>query len=67
MRLFRLLLLQDYQLTGELTGPTPTTIGGVALDQYSGPIAFTFQGQDFEAQATFAHEEDGPKWFGECG
>ena len=61
-----ILLLLEYRLTGEIDGPNSQTIGSFTIDMYSGPVAFTFQGQDFESGASFAIEETGVTWFGEC-
>jgi hypothetical protein len=61
-----ILLLQEYRLTGDLTGPASESIGGITFESYRGPVAFTFQGQNFDAQAAFAVENTGPTWFGEC-
>ncbi len=61
-----ILLLGDYRLTGPIQGPTPQTIGSFTVDMYTGPVAFTFQGQDFEPDASFAIEGNGVTWFTEC-
>lgn len=61
-----ILLLGDYRLTGEIDGPTRQTIGSFTINMYAGPVAFTFQGQDFEGDAAFAIEENGVTWFSEC-
>jgi len=61
-----ILHLLDYRLTGEIDGPNSQTIGSFTIDMYSGPVAFTFQGQDFESGASFAIEETGVMWFAEC-
>jgi hypothetical protein len=62
----QILGLMNYRLTGELTGPTTNVIDGVTVVTYEGPVAFTYQGQDFDGVATLAMESDGPKWFGQC-
>ncbi len=61
-----ILLLADYRLIGEPDGPNRQTIGSFTLDMYTGPVAFTFQGQDFESDASFAFEEANVTWFTEC-
>ncbi len=61
-----ILLLGDYRLTGEIDGPNSQTIGSFTVDMFTGPVAFTFQGQDFESDASFAIEETGVTWFAEC-
>ena len=61
-----ILLLGDYRLTGEPDGPNRQTIGSFTVDMYTGPVAFTFQGQDFESDASFAIEQTGVTWFTEC-
>lgn len=60
-----ILLLQQYRIVGQIAGPTSQIISGTTLDVYSVPVAFTFQGQDFETEATFAIA-DGVAWFTEC-
>ncbi len=61
-----ILLLLDYRLTGEIDGPNSQTFGSFTVDMYTRPVAFTFQGQDFESGASFAIEETGVTWFAEC-
>ena len=61
-----ILLLESYQLTGPVSGPTTQTIESFTIDMYTAPIAFTFQGQEFEATASFAVEDGTVLWFGEC-
>jgi hypothetical protein len=61
-----ILLLGDYRLTGPIQGPTPQNIGSFTVGMYTGPVAFTFQGQDFESDASFAIEANGVTWFTEC-
>ena len=61
-----ILLLVDYRLTGEIQGPVTQTIGGTTVEVYSGAVAFTFQGQDFDSEATFAIEDGAVRWFTEC-
>ena len=60
-----ILLLEDYRLTGDVTGPSTENIGGQVVETYRGPVAFGFQGQDFETGATFAYEQS-VRWFTEC-
>jgi hypothetical protein len=61
-----IVLLRNYRLTGALEGPTSQSINGIAFESWEGPVSFTFQGADFEALATFAVEDDGANWFGQC-
>ncbi len=60
-----ILLLENYRLTGEITGPTAKTIAGISVESYEGPVSFDFQGGNFEAVAQFA-VEDRVRWFTEC-
>ena len=60
-----ILLLEDYRLIGDVTGPETENIGGQAIDAFTGPVGFGFQGEEFESNATFAYEE-GVRWFTEC-
>ena len=61
-----ILLLGNYRLNGPIQGPSPQTIGSFTVDMYTGPVAFTFQGQDFESDASFAIEGKVVTWFTEC-
>lgn len=61
-----ILALVDYQLTGAVTGPVPTTFGSTTVDVYSGPVSFTYQGQTFDSTATFAMVEGAVRWFTTC-
>lgn len=61
-----ILALVDYRLTGDVTGPVPTTFGSTTVDVYSGPVSFTYQGQTFDSSATFAMVDGGVRWFTTC-
>ncbi len=66
-----IMALEGYRAVGDVTGPTSgsldTPSGPVEFgERYSVPIAFTFQGQEFEATADFV-VEDGTAYFtGTC-
>jgi len=60
-----ILLLVEYRLTGPVTGPVDVTLGESRIATYEGPVAFRFQGQDFNSVSTFAFQ-DGVRWFTEC-
>jgi len=61
-----ILLLGGYQLTGPLSGPSTQTFADFSIEVFSGPVAFTFQGQAFEATASFAMDDGQVRWFAEC-
>ena len=61
-----ILALVDYRLTGAVTGPSPTTFGSTSVDVYTGPVAFTYQGQSFDSTATFALDNGEVRWFTTC-
>jgi len=61
-----ILLLMGYQLTGPLGGPSTQTVADFSIEVFSGPVAFTFQGQSFEATASFAVDDGQVRWFAEC-
>lgn len=58
-----ILALVDYRLTGDIEGPTS---GPFSESMYVAPVTFSFQGQEFEADASFGAEPDGVRWFTEC-
>jgi hypothetical protein len=63
--------ISDYRLTGAVSGPSARslTVGDVQIDidaYYEAPVSFTFQGQPFDATATFAVVDDLIYWIGEC-
>jgi hypothetical protein len=60
-----ILALDDYRLVGSVDGPTVRNIGSFSIDMYTGPVAFVFQGEAFESDASFASEET-VTWFTEC-
>lgn len=64
-------LLESYELTGPLIGPSSATIstdGGTFQVEglYSGPIHFVYQGTEFEEQAQFVVEGGSIYWLGIC-
>ena len=61
-----ILLLESYRLTGDVDGPKGQTVDTAFIEVFTGPVAFTFQGEDFEATAAFANEEGQVRWFAEC-
>ena len=61
-----ILLLGGYQLSGPLSGPSTQTVADFSIEVFSGPVAFTFQGQAFEATASFAIDDGQVRWFAEC-
>ncbi|MGH8928259.1 MAG: hypothetical protein ACRDWH_07900 [Acidimicrobiia bacterium] len=66
-----IVLLEQYQLTGPLSGPRPETFamanGSFGVDDvFSGPISFVFQGSPFEGRADFAVLDGLVYWLGIC-
>lgn len=61
-----ILALENYRLTGPVTGPEPSRYGAVDVDLFRAPVAFTFQGSEFEGDATFAFVDGGVRWFATC-
>ena len=61
-----ILLLQNYRLTDQVTGPTTQSVATFSVDMFMGPVAFVLQGQDFEVSASFALEDNQVRWFTEC-
>lgn len=66
-----IVIISDYQLTGEVTGPIARTlnVGETTLnvDQYyEAPVKFTFQGESFDTVATFVVEDGQVYWIGAC-
>lgn len=59
--------LREYRLIGEVEGPTTQSVSGITVEMYRGPVAFTFQGQDFTSEAAFAFEGSQVRWFTQCG
>lgn len=59
--------LREYRLIGEVQGPTTQSVDGITVEMYRGPVAFTFQGQDFTSEAAFAFEGTEVRWFTQCG
>lgn len=59
--------LREYRLIGEIDGPTAQSVAGVTVEMYRGPVAFTFQGEDFTSEAAFAFEGPEVRWFTQCG
>ena len=63
--------ISDYRLTGAVSGPSARslTVGDTQVnvdDYYEAPVSFTFQGQSFDATATFAVIDNVIYWIGEC-
>ncbi|MFP5332768.1 MAG: hypothetical protein ACLGHX_10470 [Acidimicrobiia bacterium] len=61
-----ILALEDYRLTGPVTGPEPSRYGTVDVDLFRAPVAFTFQGSEFQGDATFAFVDGRVRWFATC-
>jgi len=66
-----ILALSDYQVTGDIAGPFSRTlsVGDAAIpveNYYEGQVSFTFQGQSFDAQATWVIADGQVFWVGEC-
>ena len=64
-------LLDSYELTGPLIGPSTATISTATgtfevEDLYSGSISFIYQGASFEDQAQFAVQDGSIYWLGIC-
>lgn len=59
--------LEEYRLIGEVDGPTGQSIGGTPVEMFRAPVAFTFQGEVFTSEATFAFEGSEVRWFTQCG
>ena len=62
-----ILQLEQYQLIGEVDGPTRQVIADTTLDMYKAPAAFVFQGQEFTSDAAFAFVDGEVRWFTQCG
>lgn len=63
--------ISDYRLTGMVSGPFARSlnVGDAQIsvdDYYEAPVSFTFQGQSFDATATFAAVGGLVYWIGEC-
>lgn len=66
-----IVIITDYQLTGEVTGPIARTLNvgetTLTVDQYyEAPVKFTFQGESFDTVATFAVQDGRVYWIGAC-
>jgi len=66
-----ILAISDYQLTGEVTGPTSRTLTVAETeiptdDYYEGPVAFTFQGEPFDTTAQWVIQDGRVYWIGVC-
>ena len=66
-----IMALGDYSLEGPSDGPVDyevsTPAGTVMVpDYYAAPISFTFDGQSFEAEGTFALVAQEVYWLGQC-
>lgn len=59
--------LAEYRLIGEVDGPTLQSIGGMTVEMFRAPVAFTFQGEDFTSEATFSIDGSEVRWFTQCG
>ena len=64
-------LISDYRLTGLVSGPFSRSlnVGDVQIDvddYYEAPVSFMFQGQSFDATATFVALDGVVYWIGEC-
>lgn len=59
--------LAEYRLIGEVDGPTLQSIGSTTVEMFRAPVAFTFQGEDFTSEATFAFDGSEVRWFTQCG
>ncbi len=62
-----ILQLAEYRLIGEVDGPTLQSIGSTTVEMFRAPVAFTFQGQAFTSEATFAFDGSEVRWFTQCG
>jgi hypothetical protein len=61
------LALQQYRLAGAVAGPETGLVAGVEVpDLFRVPVAFTYQGQLFEAEAVVALVDGEMRWFTEC-
>ena len=58
--------LEDYHLTGSISGPTSQAIEALTVETFTAPVAFTLQGQEFEATTAFAVENGEVLWVGDC-
>ena len=61
-----ILALDNYALTGDVTGPDTQSIGDRVFEAYTAPTSFVFQGQSFESPASFAFVDDEVRWFTNC-
>jgi hypothetical protein len=66
-----ILQFSNYELAGPAEGPrdqpfTTPAGTGVIENSFSAPIKFTFQGQDFDAEAGFALVGTDMHWLGQC-
>lgn len=59
--------LAEYRLIGEIDGPTLQSVGTTTVEMFRAPVAFTFQGEDFTSEATFAFDGSEVRWFTQCG
>ncbi len=60
------LLITDYRMVGDVDGPDSEQFDGVTIDVYRVPVAFGFQGREFESQAAFAFDAGAVRWFTDC-
>jgi hypothetical protein len=62
-----ILALVDYRLAGDVSGPNAATFESTRVENvYTAPVAFTFQGQDFDSEGQFAVEDGQVLWFATC-
>lgn len=66
-----ILVLENYRLTGPVVGPQEqsftTPVGqGIIENGFAAPVAFTFQGQEFESEGGFALIGSEMFWLGQC-
>ncbi len=63
-----ILVLSNYQVTGDITGPTVTSIGGQEVTGYlTAPVSFVISGETFEQEGAFALLDGQVYWFTQCG
>ena len=62
-----ILALSQYQLTGAVTGPTVTSIGGQEVTGYlTAPVSFVIGGETFQQEGAFALLDGQVYWFTQC-
>lgn len=61
-----ILALENYRVTGSVTGPDASQFGSVDIDVYRVPVVFTFQGEEFASDAAFAFVDGAVHWFATC-